>query len=825
MKKFDTLLPRALFFGTIFTLSLSLSLSENVSAQELPFIPDSAYVRNEIIIWFQDGVLNPNYLGCEIFNIKGESPVQTELPLNTDFIRSEAVVNALAAIGVSEMRKMIPGINPCTDIMSLSRMGDTLWMPDFWNALVIRFDTDQDIPLIAYGLMSLFHDQILWAQPNFIYQQFSERNKDGTLSFNERPKRLQSLLNPPNDTLWNLQTTFRSDTAGRAFVDSAWTLTTGDSSVYIGILDKGIDCRHPDLGGSVAPNSRFKSGWNYTGNNDAFWTNSGFNQNVPVVHHGTAVAGLIGASTNNITGVAGVAGGDGSGGSGASLFGFKIYSNSDFAAAVWEATATPLDTFPAGVSMPRSGNLWNNSVLNLSGSFYYGQDTSGYRIIGDEITRAIVGFAYQNGRIFVSAMGNAGFEHKLEGADITFGGYPMDVDDHWVITVSANEQDALMNGGYDHGNNLDLLAPSHTHTVEVKKFGAGVDYDYRAFPGTSSSAPIISGVSGLILSLHKELLPFRGIDSLPMILAPEDVAWLMKHTAQWDPLKTRFTTEEGWGVVNAYHSLLHLKYPYRLRHHEASFDIENLIDPEKYDTLEIVLPGYKTAQVRQPLENGNDSYLVKRYYLKQWVDYPESYHKVLRAWGRGSAATGYNWPKKINKLPFRIPLYRVGYCELTEPDAFDNSGCQLETNIYLVRKIISMNPWRLSPDSIWIPHPPEKVKFTYSVLARAPVVTSNERMNALDDFHVADIFPTPTDVRATIGYDVSHEHSIDVTLHDIFGRKLQTVLDGKRHSPGKYSLELSTTDLAHGVYLLHFRASNERTVVRKLLVSRRGVVR
>jgi len=165
-----------------------------VSAQELPFIPDSAYVRDEIIIWFQDGVLNPNYLGCEIFNIKGESPVQTELPLNTDFIRSEAVVNALAAIGVSEMRKMIPAINPCIDTISISVSGEVMRMPDFWNAIVVRFQSEQDIPLIAYSLVALFHDKVLWAQPNFIYAGLCGAGYSGN-------DKLIAYSTAPNDTL------------------------------------------------------------------------------------------------------------------------------------------------------------------------------------------------------------------------------------------------------------------------------------------------------------------------------------------------------------------------------------------------------------------------------------------------------------------------------------------------------------------------------------------------------------------------------------------------------------------------------------------------
>jgi len=61
MKKFDTLLPCAMFFGTIFTLS-EFALAQEWSSG----VPDSTYVRDEIIIWFLEGMLNPNFPGCEL---------------------------------------------------------------------------------------------------------------------------------------------------------------------------------------------------------------------------------------------------------------------------------------------------------------------------------------------------------------------------------------------------------------------------------------------------------------------------------------------------------------------------------------------------------------------------------------------------------------------------------------------------------------------------------------------------------------------------------------------------------------------------------------
>ncbi len=82
-------------------------------------------------------------------------------------------------------------------------------------------------------------------------------------------------------------------------VTQAWDITRGSSSVTIGILDTGIpiingQLCHPDLSNS----SRITVGPDYTDDSLAGDQNG----------HGTHVAGIAAAETNNSTGIAGVAG-------------------------------------------------------------------------------------------------------------------------------------------------------------------------------------------------------------------------------------------------------------------------------------------------------------------------------------------------------------------------------------------------------------------------------------------------------------------------------------------------------------------------------------
>jgi thermitase len=74
---------------------------------------------------------------------------------------------------------------------------------------------------------------------------------------------------------------------------TAWGTTKGLSSVVIGILDTGVDLNHPDIRNKIV-----SPGWDFV-NND----NSADDDN----WHGTHVAGIAAAQTDNSEGIAGVA--------------------------------------------------------------------------------------------------------------------------------------------------------------------------------------------------------------------------------------------------------------------------------------------------------------------------------------------------------------------------------------------------------------------------------------------------------------------------------------------------------------------------------------
>lgn len=81
----------------------------------------------------------------------------------------------------------------------------------------------------------------------------------------------------------------------------------GSSNTTVAILDSGVDWRHPDIdnGSDGYKNIDEEAGWNYITNTNNVITVNG---------HGTRVAGIVAAKSNNFRGMSGMSGGNNSAG-------------------------------------------------------------------------------------------------------------------------------------------------------------------------------------------------------------------------------------------------------------------------------------------------------------------------------------------------------------------------------------------------------------------------------------------------------------------------------------------------------------------------------
>jgi thermitase len=239
----------------------------------------------------------------------------------------------------------------------------------------------------------------------------------------------------PSDPAWGLQYGLRNIRAPQG-----WTISSGASWVTIAILDTGVDGYHPDLVLKTLP------GYNILSPSSEPLDDNG---------HGTHVAGIAAAATNNGIGMAGTS---------------------------WGAQIMPVKVLNASASGTyanvASGIIWavdnGAQVINLSlgGSAY------------SAVLESAVNYAYNRGVVLVASSGNAG------SASILYPARYMQ-----VIAVGATDSNNQRSAFSNFGDGMELVAPG----VSVYSTEPGGGYSYRS--GTSMSAPFVSGLAAILIGM------------------------------------------------------------------------------------------------------------------------------------------------------------------------------------------------------------------------------------------------------------------------------------------------------------------------------------
>ena len=228
----------------------------------------------------------------------------------------------------------------------------------------------------------------------------------------------------------------------------AWDLTTGDRRVIIAIVDTGIALDHPDLVGKLVP------GINLVTPDQPPNDDNG---------HGTHVAGIAAAATNNGEGVAGVN---------------------------WEARLMPVKVLDADggadVNRVAQGMMWavdhGARVLNLS---FTGAESSA--ALGEAVQ-----YARDRGALVVAAVGNDG---RVEAS------YPAALDG--VLAVGATDHNDQRLSTSNSGPYVAVAAPGEQ--IPSTFWAPGVGNTYAQASTTSQAPPHAAGVAGLIWSVNPEL--------------------------------------------------------------------------------------------------------------------------------------------------------------------------------------------------------------------------------------------------------------------------------------------------------------------------------
>lgn len=288
---------------------------------------------------------------------------------------------------------------------------------------------------------------------------------------------------------------------------AAWDTTQGSASVIVAVLDSGVDIDHEDLVNNIYINTGEVKGDGIDNDGNGFiddvngWDFYDRDANPrpeltgnPAeigVHHGTVIAGLVGAEGNNNRGVAGVG---------------------------WRITILPVRVLNTD-----GDGTFATIVSGMDYAVAQGADVINLSFVGEldaPQLREALARAYDAGVVVVAALGN------------TNGGRDLDVDplypacSSWtdrrniVIGVSATDPNDTRAEFSNYGRNCaDLAAPGEgMFTILMSR--AGLGHYGGGWNGTSLAAPLVAGAAALVRSLFPSMSPAKILSALQLSADP-----------------------------------------------------------------------------------------------------------------------------------------------------------------------------------------------------------------------------------------------------------------------------------------------------------------
>jgi subtilisin family serine protease len=331
---------------------------------------------------------------------------------------------------------------------------------------------------IAEAVRGLRGDaSVEFAEPNWIYQHQDASNDPLFL----------------NGSLWGVYgaATVPANQWG-SHAAAAWARgNTGDSTVYVGVIDEGIMATHEDLGVNVFTNLNDPvngrdddgngfvddvRGWDFAGNNNS--TYDGTQDD-----HGTHVAGTIGAIGGNGRGVAGVS---------------------------WRVKMIPAKF------LGRNGGTTANAIKAVN--YITAFKRAGYNVVatnnswgGGGFSQALLDAIKEGGNagiLFIAAAGNGGRDGVGDNNDLAphypanyvcsaAGGFDC------VISVAAITSTGAKSGFSNYGpNSVDLGAPGSAIVSTIPGTNQSPNGRYASFSGTSMATPHVTGAAALYAASH-----------------------------------------------------------------------------------------------------------------------------------------------------------------------------------------------------------------------------------------------------------------------------------------------------------------------------------
>jgi subtilisin family serine protease len=293
------------------------------------------------------------------------------------------------------------------------------------------------------------------------------------------PNYLARMTDVPNDPGYSQQWALPA-----VHSEEAWTITKGGPTVTIAILDTGVDLNHPDLAGKIWTNPGEIPGNGIDDDGNGYIDDvNGYDfvnlDNNPQDDngHGTHVAGIAAASTNNGIGMAGVC---------------------------WNCKIMPLKVLQSSGRGSYSDIAAAVNYASNKGAKVINMSLGGY---GDSaVLRDALAAAYSTS-VLVAAAGNDGKCIGPGRCDDGKTGVPFFPAAYgFVIGVEATSPD----GNYASFSNYDQDGPTYSaysegYNYAIRAPGVSIhstmfDDTYASLSGTSMAAPMVAGAAGLLVA-------------------------------------------------------------------------------------------------------------------------------------------------------------------------------------------------------------------------------------------------------------------------------------------------------------------------------------
>jgi hypothetical protein len=611
---------------TLGVMNTAIMMGESLPEAEVP--TDS--LPGMVIVELEPGVTEPGY--------------QHIFP--TD-IRSAPLSQQLAQLDFTIGERVFPNDTPA-DTLSVSVEGDTVHCRDLSRIYV--FKTSDTMP-------------VAW-QDSLLSQLAGVENVNyvGALAGSSLTQ------DPLVDDQWHLNRAV----PGNAHADSAWALTTGLSSILVGVVDTGIDKGHPDLQNDPS-HPLVIYGHDY-GESDSDVTDDAPMQDRG---HGTSTAGIIGARTNNNIGIAGLMWNG-------RLLIQKSYEKYRFFLGIGYHPSYAV----AGAI--RDAVRWGARVINLSVGYpisvarvedYLPPFGAAYRSFWKGEPLAVA--TYTAWRLGVNVVASAGNQSHNWAQKPAY--FP------WVTCVGASDATGSRSSFSNYGSNLDCLAPGGAGIVTTTSqdlsgpyISGGYDHD---FSGTSAAAPMVTGANALVCAFS---------DAHHLQLSNEDARRLIqfacRHQAAAPATWDEFT---GYGLLNINNALRHLTWPYTV--------MRKSVSGAESTTVTKVESNIKRNFYGGPLPS--DQYYVDRYEVRRHITFCGQLSETPWVWGRTRSSTGWSADNVNSEVPY------------TGIENATATGFDIVSDVFWV----NVDANGSAAHRGWWPCQPSQVQMAYTAITRTPL--------------------------------------------------------------------------------------------------------